>query len=189
MVHRKEQIEMGRIIVVILLAALTLACGSGELEETTEGEEAITQIAQPPRTEKKATLCDHIPQEAVASAFGGQLVVTSISSADEINCLYNLGLSPDEPLEAAQLIVHKVPPAMYDTEKENWQGKDNYEDLPGVGREAHVLNKAQVNVLVDDETALRVGLMLITMGTEPPVSQEEARAGVVELATDLAGHV
>ena len=180
---------MKRIIAIPLLAVVTLACGSGEPERAPEGEEAIARVSQPPRTEKKATLCDHIPQEAVATAFGGQLVVTSISSADEVNCLYNLGLSPNEPLEAAQLIVHKVPPAMYDTEKENWQGKDNYEDLPGVGREAHVLNKAQVNVLVDEETALRVGLMLITMGTEPPLTPEEVRSGVIELATELAGHV
>jgi len=171
----------------ILLVALALACGGGG--ETEAPPETEKPAAPEPQREKKATLCDLVPEEDVSSAFGGKLNVAAISTADEFNCLYDLGLGSGEPLDGAQLIVHKVQPVMFEAEKEQYEGKDNYEALAGVGRDAHVLNQAQVNVLVDDETAIRVGLMLITMGEEPPLAKEEARAGVIELATRLAEKV
>lgn len=181
--------KLARQLSPILLALLvTVACGGGgDAPENPPADES--PAAPQPKTEAKATLCDLIPKEAVGPAFGGKLKVTGLNTADDSNCLYDLGLATEEALEGAQLIVQTVQPALYEAEKEQWQGKDNYEALAGLGRDAHVLNQAQVNVLVDDDTAIRVGLLLITMGEEPPLTKEEARAGVIELATGLAEHL
>lgn len=169
----------------LTVALLVLgACGGGETEVAFESERPSAQDSGAmPKSE--ATLCDHIPQEDVSAAFGGKIMVIGINVADEVNCLYDLGLDAGGPLEGAQLVVHRVQPAMYTSEKERYEGKNLYEALSGVGREAYILNQAQVNALVDDQTAIRLGLMLITMGTEPPLTQEEARSGVIELAGSL----
>jgi hypothetical protein len=180
---------LGTLAFVIASLPALVACGGQVPKGDAETAPMAQDSTQSAREEDEATLCTLIPPDGVSAAFSGKLVVTGIDAADDTNCLYNLGLATGEALEGAQLIVHKVQPAMYAAEKENWEGKDNYEPLEGLGREAHLLNHAQVNVLVDDETAIRVGLMLITMGMEPPLSPEEVRAGVIELATGLTGNV
>ena len=60
-----------------------------------------------------------------------------------------------------------------------------FEELPGLGEDAFILNNAQVCVMKSANEYFLVGLQLILFQQELPVSLEQSRAGLIEIAEKL----
>jgi len=78
---------------------------------------------------------------------------------------------------------------MYDANK-NWEKQKSmkFEYLEGLGQQAFIINNAQLCVLVNETSAYMVRAQIITMGEELPVTQEELKAGLIKIATELEAH-
>jgi len=175
-----------RPITGVLLVISLVGCGSSQERQTADNDSlspsqststAVNTPPEPSRPEP-SNLCALLPAEEIEAAFAGKLDV-EVNYGGERNCQYTLPAYG----EGGQIILQLAPSTNYDLKKLNLEeGRVPGEYIEGLGLEAMLLNNSQIEVLLDDEQYLSIVLILITFGIEPPITQQEAAAGLTSLA-------
>jgi hypothetical protein len=168
--------------VIILLAA----CGGGtdssapEQSASSPSTDSATRTAETPNTgpSDAAGFCALIAPEDVSAALGGKLPLGPPEELDS-GCKYPALFGVD----GNALAFNRLSRANYDAFKnyENQSGVP-FEYIEDLGQEAFVVNNAQVCVLLNDDESLLVGAQVIAFQEELPITQEELKAGLVEIA-------
>ena len=162
-----------------------IGCGGGTEKAT---ETAVTETAEtarppvPPReAESEPSMCDLMNAAEVDAALGGKLPLGPAQSFDG-SCQFPVNFG----VEGNTVSFSMLSRGNYDAYKGyEDQSSVDFEYIEGLGQEAFVLNNAQVCVLLSDTEALFVGAQVISVQEELPISQEELKAGLVEIATKV----
>lgn len=172
----------------ILTATLILlaACGGGSEQAAPDKAASSPSPSTPeptnnstaPEESSTAGLCSLISPEDVAAALGGKLPLGPPETLDA-GCKYPVLFGVD----GNALSFGKLSRGNYDAYKnyEN-QSSVDFEYLEALGQEAFVINNAQVCVLLNDNDALLVAAQVFAFQEELPITQEELRAGLIEIA-------
>ena len=170
-----------------LIAVLLLVACNGSNDQTATDESASkpesktatkAPVAAKSQPAKPASLCSLISSNDVASALGGNLPLGEPKSL-KAGCEYPVQFG----IDGNNVTYRKLSLGNYDSLKayEN-QGGVTFENLAGLGQEAFILNDAQVCVLLNDSDAILVAAQVIAFGEELPISPEELKAGLIEIA-------
>jgi len=172
-------------IAVLLLGACSESNEPSQTDKSTSKPESGTAskapVAAKSQPAKPAGMCSLISSEEVVAALGGKLPLGKPRSNNN-SCEYPVRFGVD----GNNLSYGRLSRGNYDAYKayENQSGIE-FEYIEGVGQEAFILNKAQVCVLLNDNDALIVAAMVMAMGEELPISPEELKAGLIEIAGKL----
>lgn len=176
----------------LLTAAIIMltACGGGAEQAAPEPDTSSPSPSSPPQTarspepdESMATgFCSLISPEDVSAALGGKLPLGPPEELDS-GCKYSVLFGVD----GNALSYSKLSRPNYDAYKnyEN-QSSVDFEYIEGLGQEAFVINNAQVCVLLSDDESLLVAAQVLAFEEALPITQEELKAGLIEIAGRLA---
>ena len=167
---------------IILLAA----CGGGGEPAAPEQSASSPSPSSPPQTAQASGLeepeaagfCSLISPEDVSAALGGKLPLGPPEATDS-GCKYPVQFGVD----GNALAYNKLSRPNYDAFKnyENQSGVP-FEYIEGLGQEAFVVNNAQVCVLLSEDESLLVGAQVLAFQEALPITQEELKSGLIELA-------
>lgn len=170
---------------IILLAA----CGGGgepaapEQSAPSPSPGSPAQTAQSPEPEESTTdgYCSLISPEDVSAALGDKLPLGPPEETDS-GCKYEVQFGVD----GNALAFNKLSRANYDAFKnyENQSGVP-FEYIEGLGQEAFVVNNAQVCVLLSEDESLLVGAQVLAFEEALPITQDELKAGLIEIAREV----
>ena len=165
----------------LLLAALAACSPTSDAPPPATNAET-TASAPPPAaaSAKPQGDCDLFSAEELSQAFDGRLRVHRAGGRGGrgSGCTYSLA-----GLEESQLVLQAGGPEQFDARKQSYSGQSGVAMEPlDLGREAWLVNKAQVIAVREDGGSVSLGLQLITFDQEPPVDESQARAGLEELA-------
>ena len=179
---------------VFLTAAIILlaACGGGSEQSAPEQDTSSPSPSSPPQTarspepEESTTdgHCSLISPEDVSAALGDKLPLGPPEGTDS-GCKYPVQFGVD----GNALAYNKLSRPNYDAFKnyENQSGVP-FEYIEGLGQEAFVVNNAQVCVLLNENESLLVVAQVMAFQEALPITQEELKAGLIEVARKvLAG--
>lgn len=174
---------------VILLAA----CGGGgeqsapERDTSSPSPNSPPHTAQSPEPEESTTdgYCSLISPQDVSAALGDKLPLGLPEETDS-GCKYPVQFGVDGNV----LAYNKLSRPNYDAFKnyENQSGVP-FEYIEDLGQEAFVVNNAQVCVLLNDNESLLVGAQVLAFEEALPITQEELKAGLIEIARKLVSRV
>lgn len=170
-------------LVVAMVAALA-ACSGPDGSSAANGTAAPMAPAAA-STDAKARPapqgdCDLVTHEELSQAFGGKLTVRRSSGFGGRGgaCTYDIA-----EVRESQLTLQAGDAAAYAARKEAYAG---YRGVPmdplPIGKEAFLVNRAQVIVLAEDGKSLNMGLLMITSGEPLPVDHAEIAAALESLA-------
>lgn len=182
-----------RFIATLVFSVVLAACGAeaGEGEagggpegaadaEASETGPAAARVgaAEGPGTEDRSPLCSAVASVDLGAAFGGGLTFgTPRSLRGRPVCMV-----PVRGAEGEGLIVQKTSAGFYEAKAGYEDQGVPFERLPDLGREAFIINNADLNVLLDEDEALSVGLSAIFTGGQEPPPGERLREGLVRVA-------
>lgn len=181
----RVSITLRRLMASVLVVIGLVGCGGSQETQTADNESstglprASTAVSTRPEPSEPepSSLCALLPAEEIEAAFAGKLDV-EVDYGGERDCQYTF-----PAFDGGQIILQLAPKGNYDLKKLNLEeGRVSGEYIEGLGLEAMLLNNSQVEVLLDDEQYLSLVLILITFGVEPPITQQEAAAGLTNLA-------
>ena len=176
---------------VFLTAAIILlaACGGGSERSAPEQNTSSPTPSSPPQTARSpepgapetAGYCSLISPEDISGALGGKLPLGPPEATDS-GCKYPVAFGVD----GNALAYNKLSRANYDAFKnyENQSGVP-FEYIEGLGQEAFVVNNAQVCVLLGEDETLLVGAQVLAFEEALPITQEELKAGLIEIAEEV----
>ena len=174
---------------LLLVATLALgACGDAEQRMTSkiatvkpEPTKAMSKSRSKP---EKVDMCTFISAQKVNAYLGGKLPLGAPKTKRD-GCSYPVKFG----VNGNSLSYTTLSRGMYDANK-NWEKNKNikFEYIEGLGQQAFIINNAQLCVLVSDTNAYIVRAQIIAMGEELPISQEELKAGLVKIATNIEQH-
>jgi len=124
--------------------------------------------------------CDLVTHEELSRAFGGKLTVRRSSGFGGRGgaCTYDIA-----EVRESQLTLQAGDAAAYAARKEAYKG---YRGVPmdplAIGKEAFLVNRAQVIVLAEDGKSLNMGLLMITSGEPLPVDHDEIASALESMA-------
>lgn len=124
--------------------------------------------------------CDLLTAADISTAFGGKLTVRRTSGRGPRGggCTWSLA-----EVAESQIILQAGNEADYNARKDAYTGQRGITIEPlELGKDALMLNKAQVIVLREDGQSLGLALQLIAFDTPIPVTQDEAASGIETLA-------
>lgn len=174
---------------LILLAA----CGGGSEQAAPDQAASSPSPSTPeptnhstaPEESSTAGLCSLISPDAVSAALGGKLPLGP-PEGSETGCKYPVLFGVD----GNALSYGKLPRGNYDAYKGyEDQSSVDFEYLEGLGQEAFVINNAQVCVLLNEDEALIVAAQVFAMQEELPITQEELKQGLIEIANRVMSKV
>jgi hypothetical protein len=166
-----------------MVAALAACSGPDGSSPTDATAPAAAPRAAP--TDAKAAPapqgdCDLVTHAELSQAFGGKLTVrrSSGNGGRGGTCTYSIAEVRD-----SELNLQAGDAASYAARKEAYQGYRGVamEPLP-IGKEAFLVNRAQVIVLAEDGQSLNMGLLMITSGEPLPVDHAEIATALESLA-------
>lgn len=170
-------------LLAMMLAALA-ACSSPDGASTTDTRAPATAATAAPTDAGPTPVpkgdCDLVTHEELSQAFGGKLTVRRSSGFGGRGgaCTYDIA-----EVRECQLTVQAGDAAAYAARKEAYAG---YRGVPmdplPIGKEAFLVNRAQVIVLAEDGQSLNMGLLMITSGEPLPVEHAEIAAALESLA-------
>lgn len=166
-----------------------IGCGGGteKAAETavTETAETLRPPAAPREAESEPTMCDLMSAAEVDSAVAGKLPLGS-PVGTETGCSYPVLFGVD----GNALSFGTISRGNYDAYKGyEDQSSVDFDYIEGLGQEAFAINNAQVCVLLSDDSALFVGAQVMAIQEELPITQEELKAGLIEIATQVTAKV
>ncbi len=200
--------KLTNVSLMVAAGLMTLAaCGGGTEEAATPSSQSTVRLVaqsdgiQAADEHTEPSLCDSLSAEEIGAAFGGKFVVSD-AYGEETNCIYNLESVSGAKFEVARLIIETLPGSRYETTK-GWEGNSGitFDYLEGLGQEAYVINDAEVWVLTTstrvpnwwpagEVMSVKVATQLITASSvELPISLDEVRACVIDLAGKLVARV
>jgi hypothetical protein len=167
------------------LATLGACSGGPAPEDAAVAETAPTAVSPAPAASEASRPepqgdCDLLTASEISAAFGGKLTVrrTSGRGSRGSSCTYTLAEVPD-----SQIILQAGDLAAHEAKREAYAGYRGVKmiELP-IGKEAFLVNGAQVIALRDDGQSISLGLTLIVFDAPMPLTEEEIHAGVASLA-------
>ena len=166
-----------------------IGCG-GDAETTQDTATPETaESSQPTATPREAvsepTMCDLMSATEVDAALGGKLPLGPPESLDG-GCKYPVNFGVD----GNAVSFGRLSRGNYDAYKGyEDQSSVNFEYIEGLGQEAFVINNAQVCVLLSEEEALLVAAQVMAFQEELPITQEELKAGLIEIAGKVVAKI
>jgi hypothetical protein len=176
-------------LAVAAVTILSLAACSPSAEPAPVGP-AVAASSEPgagPATTESATTvpvaegdCDLLSAADVGRAFGGKLTVRKSSGRGTRGggCTYSIA-----EVSESQLVVQVENEEGYAARKDAYARNSAVPmSAMTLGKEAFVVNGAQVIALREDGQAISLGLMLIVFNQPSPLTDEEVRSGMESLA-------
>jgi len=174
---------------LLTIFLLLAACGGSEDQTTSKGSEQKSgpdtsgkaPVVAKSKPSESAGVCALLSPEDVTAALGGKLPLAPPKTLRS-GCEYPVQFGVD----GNALSYNKTSRGNYDALKhyEN-QSSVEFEYIAGLGQEAFIVNGAQVCILLNDEEALTVAAQLISFGEKLPITKEELKAGLIEIATKV----
>jgi hypothetical protein len=186
--NMKNSSNSTRLLLVLVL--LLGACSEDKNQAKTQEIASKSELAasgKPPASKKlkpaePVSWCSFITPKDVAAALGEKLTLGPPKSLKD-GCEYPVQFGVD----GNNLTYRKLSRGNYDVQKGyESQSSVKFEYLEGVGREAYILNNAQVSVLLNDNDAILVAAMVIAFGEELPINEEELKTGLIIVAKKVA---
>jgi hypothetical protein len=126
-------------------------------------------------------MCDLMSAAEVDAALGGKLPLGPAQSFNG-GCQFPVSFGVD----GNTVSFSKLSRGNYDAYKGyEDQSSVDFEYIEGLGQEAFAINNAQVCVLLSDAEALFVGAQVMAVQEALPITQEELKAGLIEIATKV----
>lgn len=124
--------------------------------------------------------CDLFSSDELREAFAGQLSARRASGRGGrgSGCTYSLA-----EVSESELVLQAGDQAAFDARKQAYSSQSGLGMEPlDIGREAWLVNGAQVIAVREDGASVSLGLMMITFNQPAPVSDEQVRDGLVQLS-------
>lgn len=180
-------------IAATLAIGLLGACAPGDGARQQATQAALAAATTPPEAAEAAvgeaaTLCALLTAGEIEAAFGGAVqasVGDSSAGREQQMCEYRIRVPG---YEEGQMLLQRMDARAYGDRKAMYSsGGYGMEPVPveGLGQDAYTMGDAQVEVKVSDREAFNLGFILLTR-REPPVTPEQVRAAMVELAGTVA---
>ena len=151
-----------------LLALVLAACSGGaDTQGDTAPSQSPSQAAQGD--------CDLLDPDTLERAFGGKLTFTRMSGRGERGGGCTVSVAQGEE---SQIILQVGDAADYAARKDAYHSQGLKLVPVNLGREAFVVNDAQLIAIDDQNRSISLGLSLVVFGGEPPLSSEEIAAGI-----------
>ncbi len=178
-----------------LAAAIVLlaACGGGaeqaapEQDNSSPSPSSPTQTAQSTEPQEPETggYCSLMSPEDVSAALGDKLPLGPPEELDS-GCKYPVLFGVD----GNALSYSRLSRPNYDAYKnyEN-QSSVDFEYIEGLGQEAFVINNAQVCVLLNDDESLLLAAQVMAFQEALPITQEELKAGLIDIARKVVSEI
>ena len=167
----------------LLLATLTACSPASDVPPPTADAEPATRSASAPAPAPAAKAqgdCDLFSAEELKQAFDGRLSVRRADGRGErgSGCTYTLA-----EVRESELVLQAGGLDQFNARKQSYSSQSGVAMEPlDIGREAWLVNNAQVIAVREDGGSVSLGLLLITFGQTPPVDKAQAREGLEELA-------
>lgn len=170
------------------IAAFALAtlsgCGgsSGDAPAAAAPTSATAPAMAPDRstTPQAQGDCDLFSADEVRKAFNGLLSVRRAGGRGERGggCTFQIA-----EVNESELVLQAGGQADFDARKQAYSSQSALKKEPlELGREAWLFNGAQVIAVREDGASISLGLLLITFNQPVPVTDEQVRDGLVDLA-------
>ena len=175
---------------LLVAGLLTASCG-GDDETTTEQEPEATE-EQAAEGEEDAEAADEESSSDDTAAAGLCATVTSVDLTAAFDDMLTFGEAqgtearafctvPVDGAEGEGLLVQVTTEDNYQARRDLEQQDVPFEEIDGLGAEAFIINEADLNVLLDDGTAVQVALQAFFVQNEPPPA-EVVQDGLVTVA-------
>lgn len=168
----------------LLLATLAACSPASEAPPPATGADPAARAASAPPAAAPAAKaqgdCDLISNEELSQAFDGRLSVRRAGGRGErgSGCTYTLA-----EVDESELVLQAGGLDQFNARKQSYSSQSGVAMEPlDIGREAWLVNNAQVIAVREDGGSVSLGLLLITFGQTPPVDKAQAREGLEELA-------
>ena len=168
----------------LMLATLAACSPASDAPPPAASAEASARAATaPPRAEPAAKAqgdCDLFTAAELSQAFDGRLSVRRAGGRGGrgSGCTYSLA-----EVEESELVLQAGGLDQFNARKQSYSGQSGVSMEPlDIGREAWLVNKAQVIAVREDGGSVSLGLLMVTFNQTPPVNDEQAREGLVRLS-------
>ena len=124
--------------------------------------------------------CDLFSTDELREAFAGQLSARRASGRGGrgSGCTYSVA-----EVDESELVLQAGDQAAFDARKQSYSSQSGVSMEPlDIGREAWLVNGAQVIAVREDGGSVSLGLLMITFNQPTPVSDEQVREGLVQLS-------
>ena len=143
---------------------------------------AMTPRDTPPQKAAAAPQgdCDLLTAAEISAAFGGKLSVRRAGGHGPRggSCTWSLAEAAE-----SELVLQAGDASAYAARKDAYTSQSGIAIEPlALGKEALLVNRAQVIALREDGRSISLGLMLIVFNTPMPASEDEIRRGLETLA-------
>lgn len=187
----------GQLFALLLPIAILglVACGGGnEAGVPSGGDQPAPQQSAVPRaqqpmeqteTEPEKNFCAHLSSDDIHAAFGGTMELGT-PEGTETGCNVPIHFGVD----GNALAYGQISRGNYDAFR-GYEDQSNvaFEYLEGLGQEAFILNNAQVCVLMNETDAYLVGAQIMAVAEPLPISQEQLKAGLIDLTAKLVSQL
>ena len=184
-------------VIALACAVLVASCGSGDASDDSSDDAsddiASTGAEAPPTAPAAAdasdsagdspaaangSLCNPLLAVDLSTAFGGTLQFGEVSEfATSAGCTI-----PIAGAEGEGLLVQLTIPENYEAKALFEEQGFPFKSLDGLGQTAFIVNEADLNVLIDTDTALSVGLSAFFVGDVELPEPATVEAGLVAVA-------
>ena len=167
----------------LLMATLAACSPASDAPPPASADAAARTASAPPRAEpasKNQGDCDLFTAAELSQAFEGRLSVRRAGGRGGrgSGCTYSLA-----EVEESELVLQAGGLDQFNARKQSYSGQSGVSMEPlDIGREAWLVNNAQVIAVREDGASISLGLLMITFNQTPPVSDEQAREGLVRLS-------
>ena len=141
---------------------------------------AATAQAEPAPAASARGDCDLISADELREAFAGRLSAHRAGGRGGrgSGCTYRLA-----EVDESELVLQAGDQAAFDARKQSYSSQSGVSMEPlEIGREAWLVNGAQVIAVREDGASISLGLLMITFNQPAPVGDDQAREGLVQLA-------
>lgn len=173
-----------------LLALVLAACSDGNssqsaLADSASGTQSDTEVSQTPPQAAQGD-CDLLDLDALAQTFAGKLTFTGLSGrgARGGGCTVSVAQG-----EESQVILQVGDAADYAARKDAYHSQGLKLVPVNLGREAFVVNDAQLIAIDNQNRSISLGLSLVVFSGEPPLSNEEAAAGIEKAGSEILANM
>lgn len=130
--------------------------------------------------------CDLLAPDTLAQAFGGKLDFTGMSGRGERGGGCTVSVAQGEE---SQIIFQVGDVEDYAARKDAY-GAQGLELAPvNLGREAFIVNDAQLIAIDDENRSISLSLSLVVFDGEPPLSSEEVAAGIEQAGGEVLANM
>lgn len=153
------------------------AKGSAPMHEPADGETNGAETG----------FCSKLSRDEIEAAFGRAVSFgTSPSRQDENMCVYSI--ENDGGMRQFAFGKRRIED-LENIERNYRDSSTPFEPIEGLGMEAFLVNEAQLEIRIDEASAVTLAATILVFGAEPPVGKEQVRAGLIELGRKLIGRL